>query len=238
MSTTTSQSANQASSDKPAAFQSQWKNSNNEPSAEKKEQARQESLNIGNKTEIGHDEVSETENEEINYERLDEHNRDNRWEYRADINVAKESDQQIKLHLTKGIASQLGLSEFHKQLVINRIFEMDGQRFGERLEPVAFCLCAIVLNDEIKHREYREKVYHPQRSDSNNDQEFVRVQNQLINSYGPLTKNRLQSIYAKLSQGHAPNKKDGSQAYLRQNDLVQRRPSYPPPKSLPRPSSD
>ncbi|MDB9233344.1 hypothetical protein PN409_05330 [Halorubrum ezzemoulense] len=173
------------------------------------------------------------------YETLDQHNRDNFWKYREDVDVAKDYDRQLKLKSTLGIASQLGLSDLQKQIAVDRLFEIDGRRFGERTETVAFCLCAIVVNEEAEKRDDGEKAYHPARNDANNDRRFVRVQNQLVESFGPITKSRLHSIYAKLQQGEPPRRDDDeTHDFVRANSVVQRRPSFTPEGTLPQPTGE
>lgn len=224
-----------------------WVPPNERPPTEAEEaRAREHSLSVGNKTEIGYDcrtdwydpdEVDEKTKQ--HYETLDRHNRDNHWEYREDVNISKDYDWQLKLTSAIGIASQLGLSDLHKQIVIDRLFEIDGRRFGERTEAVAFCLCAIVLNEDVEDRYDREKVYHPARDDANNDPEFVRVQNQLVDAFGTITKSRLHSIYAKLKQGQPPLKKDEeTQRFITANTIVQRHPSFAPEGTLPQPAGE
>jgi hypothetical protein len=172
------------------------------------------------------------------FERLDQHNRDNYWKFREDVNVARDYDRQLKLKSTLGIASQLGLSDFHTQVVIDQLFEIDGQRFGERNEAVAFCLCAIVVNEEAEQTG-AGKVYHPARNDSNNDQRFVRVQNQLVDCFDRITKSRLQGVYAKLKQGEPPLRDDDeTRKFVRSNSVVQRRPSFTPEGTLPHPTGE
>lgn len=208
--------------------------------------ARNRTLSAGNATEIGYDSQTRWYNpanvpveKRERYETLDQHNRDNYWKYREDVNVARDCDRQLKLNSTLGIASQLGLSDLHKQIVLDRLFEIDGRRFGERTEAVAFCLCAIVVNEEAEEQVNVEKAYHPARDDSNNDQRFVSVQNQLVDSFGPITESRLHSIYVKLKQGDPPCKiDDGTQDFVSDSSIVQRRPSFTPDGSLPQPTGE
>lgn len=203
--------------------------------------AREYSLRVGNETSIGLDchtksyRPSQLTDEQRNrYEELDKHNRDNVWEYRVDVEVGKDYDQQLKLKSALGVASQLDLSEFHTQLVLDRLLRIDGQRFGQRTEAVAFCLCALVLNDEATTRYNTEKPYHPQQSAEKNQDGFLRVKDLLIDTYGAITERRLHSIYQKLAQGHAPTRDDEeTEQLLRANTVTQRHPSFTPDHALP-----
>ena len=226
---------------------SPWIPRNERPPTEQEEaRARERSLNVGNETEIGYDaEVNHYDARAVpeavkeRYERLDRHNRDNHWEYREDVDVASSYDRQLKLKSTLAIASQLGLSPYQKQVVVDRMFEIDGQRFGQQTEVVAFCLCAVVVNEEAECRRDTEKPYHPARNDENNEQEFVRIQNQLIDAFGAITKTRLQSVYGKVTQGNPPLVDDEeTRQFVRMNTNYQRRPSFAPDHSLARPTGE
>lgn len=246
ISTTSTESIASATNDSSDAYSLWVLPRERSPTEEEEERAREHSLNKGNKTAIGYDRPTEWYNPgDISYEkkdwyqRLDRHNRDNHWEFRDEIHIAQDYDRQLKLNSAKGIVSQLGLSNLHEQAVLDRLFEIDGRRFGERTEAVVFCLCAIVLNDEAEDRYDSEKIYHPARSNPNNDNEFVRVQNQLVESFGPLTESRLHSIYAKLKQGRPPLRDDDeTQQFISANSVVQRRPSFAPDHTLPQPTGE
>lgn len=247
MSTTTSSAKGIASNSKNNyVFHTLWSDRNEKsPTKEEEDRARNYSLNAGNKTSIGYDYQTnlynpdnESQGKKDWYECLDSHNRDNYWKYREEVNISRDYDQQLKLKAALGIADQLGLSERHKQIVIEQLFEIDGRRFGQRNEAVIFCLCAIVMNKEAK-RYGDENIYHPSRNDSNNDHEFVRVQDQLITAFSTITESRLRSIYAKLSQGQPPLKNDEqTELFVRGNNRVQHRPSFAPEHSLPQPTGD
>ncbi len=216
------------------------------PTEAEEARARKRTLNTSNETAIGYDQETDfyrpssiSYNKREHYKKLDQHNRDNYWKNRDDVEVGQDCDRQLKLKTTLGIASQLGLSDFHTQVVVGRLFEIDGRRFGQRTEAVAFCLCAIVLNEDAENRYENEKVYHPSRSDSNNAHEFIRVRDQLVDSFGSITESRLHSVYAKLTQGDPPQRADDeTRQFVTANSTVQRHPSFTPNHSLPRPTGE
>jgi hypothetical protein len=211
------------------------------PTEAEEARARQQSLEANNETEIGYDHKTDFFNpswlsyeDREYYKKLDSHNRDNYWKNRVDVDdVGQDADRQLKLKTTLGIASQLSLSDFQTQLVLDRIFRIDGQRFGQRTEAVAFCLCVVVVNEGAGERYGDDNVYHPARSDSNNDEEFVRVRDQLIETFGPITESRLYSIHGKLTQGNPPEtNNEDTQRFASSNSTIQRHPSYAPDYAL------
>lgn len=216
------------------------------PTEAEEARARRLSLDANNETIIGYDQGTEffnpselTYKEREYYKKLDRHNRDNHWEYRVDVDVGQDSDRQLKLKTTLGLASQLSLSDFHKQVVLDRLFRIDGRRFGQRTEAVAFCLCAIVLNEDATERYGDSNVYHPAGSNETNDDEFVRVEQQLIDAFGPITESRLHSIYAKLTQGEPPQTdNEETRQFVSSNNTCQLRPSYAPDYALPQPAGE
>jgi hypothetical protein len=212
------------------------------PTEAEEARARKRSLETDNETEVGYDHKTDFFNpsrlsyeKREHYKKLDRHNRDNHWEYREDVDVGQDCDQQLKLKTALGLASQLSLSDFQTQLVLDRLFQIDGRRFGQRTEAVVFCLCAIVVNEEAGERYGDGNVYHPARSDSNNDDEFVRVRDQLTETFGPITESRLYSIHGKLTQGNPPEtNNEDTQQFASSNSTVQRHPSYAPDYALPK----
>lgn len=243
MSATTTTAAGIDSGEESERFEAKiWKPPSERPPTEAEEaHARRDSLDANHETIIGYDDKTESfypsslsYEEREYYKKLDRHNRDNHWEYRVDVNVGQDCDRQLKLKTTLGIASQLSLSDFHTQLVLDRLFQIDGRRFGQRTEAVAFCLCAIVLNEDATERYDASNVYHPARSDSKNDDEFVRIEEQLIDSFDPITESRLHSVYAKLKQGEPPRtNNEKTRQFLSSNSTVQQHPSYTPDYALP-----
>lgn len=227
---------------------SKWVPPEERPPTEAQEaQARKQSLEEGNRTEIAYDSEGKVYDprqlsyrQRQRYAKLDKHNRDNHWKNRDDIDdIGGDYDRQLKLKTTQGIASQLGLSKFHTQVVVDRIFEIDGQRFGQRNEAVAFCLCAVVVNEDARDRYDSEKVYHPARGDANNDSQYVRMETELIEAFDPITKSRLQSIYSKLTQGTPPTKvEEETSRFVADNSVVQRNSSFAPDYALPQSSGD
>lgn len=243
---TSTATADRVSSDPDTQVASLWVPPRDRKPTETDEiRARKHSLQVGNKTEVGVDCSTDhykpyriSEAKKNWYKHLDKHNRDNNWEYRNDIDVSVDVDRQLRLKTTLAITSQLSLTKRQAQIVVERMFEIDGRRFGQRTEAVALCLCAIVMNEEAE-RCGTEKVYHPQRSDRKNGSEFVRVQNQLIASFGPITKPRLTSIYNKLKQGQPPLRQhEETRIFVKGNTKFQCHPSYAPDHALPRPTSE
>ncbi|MUV60208.1 hypothetical protein [Halobacterium sp. CBA1126] len=247
MSATTTPAAGTASDSVEQSASSLWvPPAKRPPTGAEETRARKQTLNVSNETAIGYDKKTDFYNPKFisyqkkrHYEKLDQHNRDNFWKYREEVDVSQDYDRQLKLKTALGIASQLSLSDYHTQEVVDRLFKIDGRRFGQRTEAVVFCLCAVVLNEDAEDRYGEPKVYHPSRSDPKNDHEFVRVKDQLMNAFGTITESRIHSIYAKLTQGQPPTKSDDmTQQFIARNSTVQRHPSFTPDYALPQPAGE
>lgn len=208
-----------------------------EPSEEKLRKAREETLDLGNRTEIHYD-SDEYRDAKIRtkkdyyrsnkYHRLDQHNRDNIWRWRTDADVQESQDFQYKRHTVLALGSQLGLSELERQKAFERIFALDLQQMGVRTDLVAFCVCALVSNEDPTERyEDGERIYHPQRSDENNPDAFVRVQDHLIEAHGTITRSAIQSVFQKIAQD-TPSSEGVKQwdKFIEETAVTDRRPSY------------
>lgn len=227
-------------------FSRQWSSSNKRlPTESEEAEARNQTLELGNETSVGYKkESSNYDPEKLPnhrydwYKKLDQHNRDNYWKYRDDVQIGRDYDRQQKLKTTLGIASQLSLSELQKQIVVDRLFRLQLNRFGHRIEAVAFCLGAIVVNEEAKQR-YKDgkNVYHPCQKDEDKGQDFLRVEIQLLETYGSLTKSRLVSVYNKLLQGDPPKRESKEmERFVANNTEFQSHPTFAPDWTLPRPT--
>lgn len=210
-----------------------------EPTEEELQKAREKTLDLGNRTEIHYraDEVpkrrthsKKADHQKEKYYRLDQHNRDNIWKWRTDVNVQGSQDFQFNRYTILAIGSQLGLSDLERQKAFEKLFALDLQRMGLRMEGVAFCVCALVSNQDSTERyENGDRIYHPQRNDENNPPAFVELQNHLIDSFGTISKKSIQSIFQKLEQENVPIKdKKEDQDLLENSAIVDRHPSYSP----------
>jgi len=64
------------------------------------------------------------------------------------------------------VASQLELTPYRRQQTEMVFMQLDLQRLGLPMELVAFCLCALAARQD-------GRMYHPNRSEENNDKQFL-----------------------------------------------------------------
>lgn len=196
------------------------------PSEEDEQRARERTLEIGNRTEI-HWRKEGVKNK-AKYKRLDLHNRDCHWEYRDDVDVSRDVDNQFKRESLLALAGQLCLSSLQRRMALNRLFRLDLQKFGMRSDVVAFCICGLVLKQEAE-RYGDDTPYHPARNPENNPSPFVRVEAQLIEAKGRTTKNYIQKVWGKLTQGNPPTRSnDEWMPFVRAHADIQNHPSHRP----------
>jgi hypothetical protein len=65
----------------------------------------------------------------------------------------------------ESIASELELTAFQKQQVVDSLHHIDLQKLGYPMELVAFCVCILVARQD-------NRFYHPHRNQENNDRKF------------------------------------------------------------------
>jgi hypothetical protein len=86
------------------------------------------------------------------------------------------------------VANQLELTPYRRQQTEMAFMQLDLQRLGLPMELVAFCLCALAARQD-------GRMYHPNRSDENNDAQFLEFAQSLSEREQSLivkTLNRLQ----------------------------------------------
>ncbi len=76
------------------------------------------------------------------------------------------------LGLYDAISSQLEMTNYQKQVGRGLFDSLNLKLLGYRASLVAFCVCAYVCRQD-------GRIYHPKRSDRNNDTEFLRLAEQL-----------------------------------------------------------
>lgn len=85
--------------------------------------------------------------------------------------------------LYDAVSSQIELTDYQKRRGREVFDNLKLNEIGVSATTVAFCVCAIVVRED-------GRVYHPQRSDGNNDALFVEYESEL-----PCTTRQLHSIY-------------------------------------------
>lgn len=207
------------------------------PTEAEEKAARETNLALGNAASIG----TAEERDKLQggrFKRLDKHNRDNYWGYRDDVSVSASADKQFKRKALLAFAHQLSLSPLQRQIAHDRLLELDLPRTGERMELVAFCVCAVVFNEDVEGYFGKEKPYYPTREPANNHSAFAALQAKLIKRWPRITEDRILSVYQKVRQGSLPT---GNGTVVEESaiggDETQRRPSYAPEWAKPR-SSD
>ncbi len=224
--TTTGETGVQSKTTTPSSFVD-WRTLNEPgPSKEDEQKARERTLEIGNRTEI-HWRKEGVKNK-ADYKRLDHHNRDCHWEYRDDVDVYRDVDNQFKRESLLALAGQLGLCSIQRRMALDRLFSLDLQKFGMRSDVVAFCICGLVLKQEAE--QYGDATpYHPARSSENNPPPFARVESELIGAQGRTTKNYIQKVWGKLTQGNPPTRSDDEwKPFVRSHSDIQNHPSHRP----------
>lgn len=204
-----------------------WKPSiEREPTESDERIAREQSLEIGNVTEIPWRKVPGTK--QYHYKRLDDHNRDCYWKYRDEVNMPNDCDNKFKRHILFATAGQVGLSRFQRRRALNRLFRLNLPKFGMRTDVVAFCLCGLILNEDAER--YGDDIpYHPARNPENNPDHFTFVESQLIETKGRTNKKYIQKVWGKLSQGNPPTRRDEEwKPFVRTHSKIQNHPSYRP----------
>jgi len=143
--------------------------------------------------------------------RLDRHNRDTWWKHREDVKQSRSYDAQYKIGAVSAFGLQLGMSDFLIQKAINVLMEIDLRRLGLNLEEVAFCVCGIVVNRNAEERykaTSKSPIYHPQRSDENNPEAYVRLANRIIEVFERASMKRIRSCWQKLTQTDIPKREN------------------------------
>lgn len=247
MSATASQADSVASAPSNDSGFSTWVPEGERPPTEADEaKARERNLTLGNETSIGlncrtdfYTRSDLSKAEETRYKRLQSHNRDNYWRNRSDVDTPKALDQQIKRHKALAVTTKLELSDLQTTQVLDRLFQIDGQKFGHPVEAVMFCLSAVLVNKEIGRRYGDDRAYHPARNAENNSTAFARAEAELCETIGSITKKRIQSIFGKLTQGSPPTRDDDQLDLFVDESLdVQRHPSFSPNGTLPEPTGE
>jgi hypothetical protein len=204
------------------------------PTQAEEKAARETTLAMGNVTSVGSPDNGERSDK---HDRLDSHNRDNQWKYRVDVDVANSVDTQFKRKTLLAFAHQVSLSPLQRQMALDRFLALDLPRCGLQMELVAFCVCAVILNEDAKSYFNKKIPYYPTKKPSDNHPEFAALQTRLIDQWGTITKSQITSAYEKIRQGSLPtsNERDSGQSHTGA-DEVQRRPSYCPDWAVPLPS--
>lgn len=220
-----------STTDEPIEFTDWHTTLDREPSEAEEQTARNESLALGNVTSVGRPDDAERTRY---YDRLDSHNRDNFWKYRTDSEISQSADTQFKRKTLLAFAHQVSLSPLQRQVALNRFLELDLPRSGHRTEVVAFCVCAVVLNEDAEDYFGKRKPYYPTRNPENNHSEFATLQTRLIERWGAVTESRILSVYQKVRQESLPTSNGGVSRQARiEAPEVQQRPSYSPDWALP-----
>lgn len=169
-------------------------------------------MRIGNRTDLDldSDDVSQPTNSVVIckknfYERLDSHNRDTWWEYRADAETWRNLDNPFKQHVIDAFGLQLGMNSYQKQQAFTWLMKLDLPRMGVNSELIAFVICAIVTNKSAESYG-DDNIYHPQRAPRNNDPHFQQLEDVLIRRFSRITKSAITSVYNKLTNGDPPTR--------------------------------
>jgi hypothetical protein len=218
----------------PREFTDWHNNLDPEPTRAEERAAHKDTMAMGNVTSVG---PNENGNRSAEYDRLDSHNRDNIWKYRVDSAISESADTQFKRGTMLAFGYQVSLSPLQRQIALDRFFALDLPRCGQRIELVAFCVCAVVLNEDVEGYFNEDKPYYPTRKDENNHSELLTLQNRLMERWEAITESRIHSMFQKVSQRSLPTttESDSQSAHLG-GDQVQKRPSYCPDWALPRPT--
>jgi len=224
--TTTDKTGVPSSTDTPPEF-TDWRPSNERgPTEADEREARERTLEIGNVTEIAWKKAPSDKRDF--YERLDKQNRDCRWEFRDEIDMPRNCDNQFKRHALYAIAGELELNSLQRRKSLNRLFQLDLPRFGMRTDVVAFCLCGLVLKAEAERYDI-DNPYHPARTPENNLDRFAFVESRLIEVEGRTSKNYIQKIWGKLTQGNPPTRSaEEWKPFVQAHSDIQNHPSHRP----------
>lgn len=163
--------------------------------------ARKTTLAMGNVTSVGPYDNGERSDK---HDRLDSHNRDNHWKYRVDVDVANSVDTQFKRKALLAFAHQVSLSPLQRQIALDRFLAFNLPRCGLQTELVAFCVCAVVLNEDAKGYFNEDVPYYPSKKPSDNHTEFAALQARLIDQWGTITESQILSAYQKVRQESLP----------------------------------
>lgn len=219
--------------DDPTEFTDWHTTFDDEPTEAEEQAARDKSLAKGNVTAVG---WFNDEERTAKYDRLDCHNRDNYWKNRIDVEISESADTQFKQKALLALANHVELSSTQRQLALDRFLKLDLPKCGHRMELVAFCVCAIVLNEDAEGYFGEGKPYYPTRTPENNHSAFVTLQTRLIERWGAITESRILSVYQKVRQGSLPKSGGDCGSSSDVEKEVQVRPSYCPDWAIPQPS--
>jgi hypothetical protein len=141
---------------------------------------------------------------------------------------------QFKRGALLAFANQVSLSPLQRQVALDRFFDLDLPRCGLRTELIAFCVCAVVLNEDATGYFNEELPYYPTRNQEDNHSELAVLQERLIERWGAITESQIHSAYQKVRQQSLPTSTgDDSQQVHIGEDQVQKRPSYCPDWAIP-----
>jgi len=156
-----------------------------------------------------------------NYRRfntLSSHNRDNKWEYRSDVNLSKRAIYEMKLNMMMALGRQLEVGGALISAGTRQIFRVDVGEVGLPTSAVGFCLYAHLYDQATSAYEARtlrrynttspgtKRPYWPFRDPDKNHPSFNRVADNLIDFHQNVSEGSLQSVLQKLAQGGLPAK--------------------------------
>jgi hypothetical protein len=192
-------------------------------------------MEMGNETKIGYNEKKHFPPSESVvvcgkniFERFRAHGRDTWWQYRDDSTISKDVIADYKTYLIYAFSGEVGLNSLQRHRAFRQFMELDLKRGTGRTVVNAFIICALVANDDSeKYGLDSEKVYHPQRSDDNNDKGFRRLEKAMRHRFPTVTKSFLTKVYNKLSQGNPPTRQQSKwkEQVKRESDIPQN-PSF------------
>lgn len=192
---------------------------------------KQITLSIGNQTEIGLGKENSPAGatwfkKRDFYNRLDQHNRDCRWQWRNEVKISVSVDNGYKRTLIAAFCGEVGMNSYQRQRAFKQLMELDVRETGLSIALNSFVICALIVNDDATL--YGEdNVYHPQRAPRNNDPHFLRLEESLVEAHPRITKGAITSAYNKLSQNTAPvRSQDRWTAVVQQESFIPLRPSY------------
>lgn len=197
----------------------------------KRSHLKQRTLSMGNQTEIGLDKENPSAGatwlkRKDFYTRLDQHNRDCWWKWRADVKISVSADNGYKRTLIAAFCGEVGMNSYQRQRAFKQLMELDVRQTGLSVALNSFVICALIVNDDAAL--YGEdNVYHPQRAPRNNDPNFLRLEESLVEAHPRITKGAITSAYNKLSQ-NTPQVRSQERwaAFVQRESFVSMRPSY------------
>lgn len=164
----------------------------------------------------------------MNYwERLRAHNKDYWWRYRKEVDVWASCDRRYKKAVVEHYAHYLGLTTVEYEDIFRDVMNLQMPRVGHPVEVVIFCRCALEINNRAR-RAGLKNVYHPQHK-TLQDNDFAKLEEDILRQYPRINKSRLTSIYAKWEAGSLPTRDPTEwKPYFRHDYLVPQDPSHPP----------